>query len=276
MTDSSPLETSVLSPLAAEFEGAKFGDSRLTERLLSLAASAESEAAASFPALAGSDAALEGTYRFLNNEKVTPSAILAPHIARSCRRAESAGRVFAIHDTTSFNFGGLAAREGLGPIQGNGQGFFAHFALAVAGDSSRYPLGVVGLHTHVRGTTKKVEQKRVDQRADPTRESLRWRNLAHEVGERLSGCAEVIHVMDREGDSYELLSSLLAGKHRFIIRNCLRRRLPAIGQDDVPDEPGGTRRLIEREVPCPVRPTLGFRTACCRESGAHKHACLSA
>jgi hypothetical protein len=46
--------------------------------------------------------------------------------------------VLAVHDTTNFVFGGVVRREGLGRFkQGLSQGFFGHFAMAVAAAQAR-------------------------------------------------------------------------------------------------------------------------------------------
>jgi hypothetical protein len=96
----------------AEVEGAVFGDARLTRRLGSIVEMLAKNPSKSLPEAAGDEAALEGVYRFLNNEKVTPQAVLAPHIARTYRRASEQKRVLAVFDTTELRFGG--ERKGLG------------------------------------------------------------------------------------------------------------------------------------------------------------------
>ena len=80
------------------------------------------------PKVTGSDGELEGVYRFLRNERVTPYKILAPHFATTLARA-ARRKVLVVHDTTEFGFGGVSLREGLGRINKTGekQGFFGHF-----------------------------------------------------------------------------------------------------------------------------------------------------
>jgi hypothetical protein len=56
------------------------------------------------PRAMGSDAALEGTYRFLKNPRVDPESILGPHIEATCERARKESVVLAIHDTTTLKF----------------------------------------------------------------------------------------------------------------------------------------------------------------------------
>jgi hypothetical protein len=55
-------------------------------------------------------------------------------------------------------------------------------------------------------------------RADPQRESLRWGRAVRTCEQLLQRPAVAIHVMDREGDNYDLLSELDAAKARYVIR----------------------------------------------------------
>jgi transposase-like protein len=65
--------------IVAEVAKANFGDRRLNERLATLVRGLASDPAASLPSVFTS-AELEGSYRFLNNVKVTPEQILGPHL----------------------------------------------------------------------------------------------------------------------------------------------------------------------------------------------------
>src|SRR5262245_34967092 len=89
---------------ADDFAGASFGDARLAKRLVRIAEGLAPNPAASFPDAAKSDAALEGTYRFLQNRKVTADGILAPHIAATVRRSQAAELILCAHDTTELSF----------------------------------------------------------------------------------------------------------------------------------------------------------------------------
>ena len=198
-----------------EFRGAELGDRRLSKRLLSLVERLVVNPAASFPKVAGTDAALEATYRFFRNPSVTPQQILAPHVAATLGRIRAERLVVVAHDTTEFSFS--TPRDGLGRINDAGQGFFAHTALAVSADGKRRPLGVVGLHTFTRLEPPKRE-KHTENFAEEERESFRWKALALEVGDLLGDSAEHVHVMDSEADAYELIAGLIDNNQRFVIR----------------------------------------------------------
>ncbi len=117
--------------LKAEVRGAEFGDKRLTRRLELIMGASIAAPSSSFPEMSGGDAALEGTYRFLNNERVTPEAILAPHVRSTVRRVQASERVIVAHDTTEVSFGSNE-RGDLGLVGcGESYGFAAHVSLAV-------------------------------------------------------------------------------------------------------------------------------------------------
>lgn len=209
-----------------EFAGADLGDERLNRRLMRLADCFAVAPAASFPRLASSDSELEGVYRFLRNERVTPDKILAPHFAKTAQRVGTRS-ILAVHDTTELAFGGTSEREGLGRINeaGEKKGFFAHVALAVASDGTREPLGVAGLHTFVRKGPPATHARHA-RRAGVPNEMAKWTELALRVDKALPGA---IHVMDREADSYEIADALASAGARFVIRVCRDRRQKEVG-----------------------------------------------
>jgi Transposase DNA-binding len=134
---------------ASEFEGVEFGDKRLSKRVVKLAEQLARAPDLSFPKATGSDAALEATYRFLNNEKVTPEAILSAHVRATAERCSQAGTVFIAHDSSELKFSG--PRGDIGRLSSDTtHGFLGHFALAVSA-RGRAPLGVLGFSNHAGG-----------------------------------------------------------------------------------------------------------------------------
>jgi hypothetical protein len=213
---------------SAEFASVDLGDERLTRRLMRIADAAAAAPSAGFPAMTRSDGELEGVYRFLRNERVTPRKILAAHIAAAQERAGDAPVIVA-HDTTELSFGGAVRREGLGRVgmSHGAQGFLAHFALAIAADGSRKTLGVAGLKTLVRKwEVSRVPKSQRDYDPDQS-ESRKWTELALEVNERFP---RAIHVMDREADSFTVLARLIEARARFVIRLCRDKKLEKEGE----------------------------------------------
>jgi hypothetical protein len=205
-----------------EFEGAEFGDRRLAERLVGLGKALAAAPASSFPT-ALDVAGLEGAYRFLNNQRVTPSKILQPHYEASATRAAALGTVIVAHDTTELKYS--TPRDGLGRLRTGGNGVFVHVGLALSADGRREPVGVVGLETFVRtGEPKRKTLTKYQRRATIT-ESTRWGNVVDAAHDVLGDGVAAIHVMDREADSYALLAQLVSAGRRFTIRLRQNRRL---------------------------------------------------
>lgn len=220
--------------------------------MVRLAEALTDDPAASFPEAAGSDAALEATYRFLGNEAVRPELILAPHFKQTMARAALHETVLVLHDTTNVEFPGEGTRAGLGPLRGKGQGFLGHISLALAPGEARCPLGVLALSTIVRGKVPKRRRGNwAARKADTDRESKRWLEGVENAEKQLSGRASAIHIMDREGDSYALLNSLVSSGRRFVIRLNHNRRTVDVGEKSIKlaSAMADAQFFFEREVP---------------------------
>lgn len=204
----------------------------------------------SFPEACRGAAELEGCYRLLSNTKVEWADVLAPHIAQSlarCQAAAAQGLPLVIaHDTTGVRFPGSEAgvRSGLGTLNRGESGFEAHLALACSLPSPQHvlahPLGVVGLHPHVRPARPKrpLAQQKKESQARPLaeRESQMWQQLAHSVQQRCTeaGVADVVHVMDQEADSFRLFYELKRHGCAFVIRTRFDRLVDALASQTDP------------------------------------------
>ena len=249
--------------ISKELSGAKLGDMRLSARLEAMAEGVMSRPGASLPQQMGDEAGLEGAYRFVNNERVDARAIVAPHIAATAQRVAAVGGAYCISDTTELRFGG-EDREGLGPLQGGGQGFHVHLGLAVSKDGSRLPLGLLGLDVLVRPEQPKRRRKTKKSRNAADSESRKWLRVAEAAEEAVDGRAALIHLMDREADIYALLSSFASRGSRFIVRVAQNRNVSGDDEDTVKlfDALDTGVELGERQVPLsrrtrPVKPHPG-------------------
>jgi len=156
---------------------------------------------------------LEGAYRYFNNHNVTMHEILTGHYQSTSSRAKCYNTVLILHDTTSFTFTG--EREGLGLLRGKGtkQGFYCHASLCVGLSEHRDPLGL--LETQVWTRTEQTKKMR---QAQGQKEMSRWLKGIKSSSKRLSNEINSIHVMDREGDCYELIEQLNREGEQFVIR----------------------------------------------------------
>ncbi len=239
--------------LSDELAEADLGDERLNRRLGLLADQLSGRPGESFPK-ALDDAELEAAYRFFGNERVTPEAILAPHFRESARRAEKHDRVLVIHDTTQFEFPGHTKRPGLGRLIRPGQGFFGHFSLATSADGKREPLGLLALETVFRLDRAKPKAQR--KRSDNRGESARWRSCIEDAELVLGGRTKAIHVMDREADSFAILSALSEQDRQFVIRSFQNRVLATDDEMRLRDAARASRTTLRREVPLSPRPKI--------------------
>jgi hypothetical protein len=213
--------------MEAELRGAQFGDARLSARLLSLGAKLAAQPGAGLPECIRDDSQLECSYRFLSNPRVNPQRMLAPHQGQTFQRIALRGEALAVHDTTELEFGG--EREGLGPLSsGSRQGFFLHPTLAVSADGSRQALGVLAVHSWVRPSVSRPKRngRRLNGQASrllANRESRRWAEQVHKVEADKPEGVSLIHVADRETDSFEMFEAVQ--DLRFVLRANHDRRV---------------------------------------------------
>jgi len=143
---------------------------------------------------AGSVAALEATYRFFSNERVSPEAIFDGHAVKPAERASAHERVLVVHDTTEFRFGGAKQRTGLGRVSPKKRdGFLAHYSLCLAPDGD--PLGTLELFAWSRLDEEKRPKATASFR-NPNRESQRWIESGSPVFRRSGGYANFLHADD--------------------------------------------------------------------------------
>lgn len=197
------------------------GDERLNERRNRVVATLERQPDRAFPNACADDAEIEALYRFLRNPRVSPDAILAPHLAATAARCAVAKTVLVLHDTTDMVFAGETERRGLSRLGPARHGFWVHAALAVSANDARVPLGVLALHSYVRPVRPSdAAPSSYRQRfASPTKASRRWLDGVAVVRTRCGPETRPVHIMDREADNYELFAALIAQQDRFIVRS---------------------------------------------------------
>jgi Transposase DNA-binding/Transposase DDE domain len=240
--------------LATEMSGAEFGDARLSRRLRKIVEAVQVAPDQSFPALFD-DGQLEGAYRFFNNDAVTPGAILQPHVSATVARMAAERVALVVHDTSTMSFDPDGSRQGLGRVRSAGQAFFAHISLALSGEGTRMPLGVVALSHHVR--TGEQKKKRLKTKDNPNNERARWGRQVEAVASLGVDRSRVVHVMDREADDFALFAQLARRSDRFVIRVAHDRLLAenSDGFQKLEQAVTDIHSVAEREVPLSRRPS---------------------
>ena len=211
---------------------------------------------ASLPDALVTDAELEAAYRLFSNRHVSFEQLFDAHALGTAERAHGRPLVLAIHDTTSCMFR-HADPEEVGYLNTGKPGFRLHMTLLVDTQQWRQPLGLS--HAEVlareqppsrRGTKKKPRSSHVSSKAED-REFLRWQRGIDVTAARLVGTTtEVIHVADRETDSYALMATCLAQQQRFIFRARNNRNAVVDGASlPIRDLIASAQPVLEREVP---------------------------
>jgi Transposase DNA-binding/Transposase DDE domain len=244
------LSADAVERVAEVFEGLDLGDPRRSERLrmtMELLAAAPEE---TLPTAMRTDANLKGAYRLLSNDAIESEALNEQHARSTAERARAAARVFAIHDTTEFEFPRATAEE-IGYLRTGHAGFEFHYALIVDGSGEqRRPLGVANAEAMFRERPPQKRARRGSKRSkasgqetvrDPERRSLRWSRGFAKVATALEG-AQVIHLADREGDNYELFGRAMEAGQRFVIRVRVHDRV--VENED--GEEGSIKTVLEK------------------------------
>ena len=102
MTD----RTRATEMLLEEFAQAELGDVRLEERLIDMVEHRLAHPEASWTAAMRQGSAVEGWYRFLNNDRIDTQDIIAPHIAGTQARIGGFSEVLVVHDTSEIKLPG--------------------------------------------------------------------------------------------------------------------------------------------------------------------------
>jgi hypothetical protein len=177
-----------------------------------------------------SEAELKGAYRFVNSKHVSMKVLHDAHAAQTADRARRERKVLALHDTTPCHCPHGDPAD-VGYLNTGKPGFYAHYTLVVGADSRR-PLGVSYLDTVVRKKPPRRRSARAAKRQNKSgsqtrkkknREFERWSSGIRATDTLLDGC-EVIHIADRESDSYELMTGCVQAESRFVFRVRIRER----------------------------------------------------
>jgi hypothetical protein len=205
--------------LEDELSMAHFGNKAMDKRFAKVTGMFCAAPGKSFPEMSSTPGELAGLYRLFGHPEVTAERIFLPHLAATIERASLLDRVLVPHDTTGVSYGGKGTRQGLGRLNDGGHGYYLHGAIVLTPERWPVPLGVAGYEVNVRTEAPKKPRSWREERDDPDKESRRWARLARQVEERFAGrSTQLIHLMDREADDYELLADLKSNNSSFIIR----------------------------------------------------------
>jgi hypothetical protein len=137
-----------------EFSNAPLADDRLIKRLTMIAEVLFTNPECTIPRAFKSHSAISATYRFFNNPRITPEALLMSHREQTIERMKNYDTVLVVQDTTTLDYRGHVATKGLGnyATSKNALGLLNHTALAVTTDGT--PLGILSRYVWTRSIEK--------------------------------------------------------------------------------------------------------------------------
>jgi hypothetical protein len=212
-------------------------DPRLVRRAVGVAALLAARPADSIPQACGTWGNTKATYRFLENKRVTVEALRDSTTKAAVAACRGLTTVYAVQDTTSFNFSALRHTLGLGPIgeRGTGHrgasgpacGIHLHSTLALS--TGGLPLGLLDLNFWTRSMKPPTKRKKRKHRPIEEKETYRWltsARAAHKALAALESRPRLFHVCDREGDIHEFFAEIKTLGDDAVIR-CAQNRAVA-------------------------------------------------
>jgi len=216
-----------------EMQGLDLKDERLNRRAL-MVLEAVANVGESTPDVMRSKAALDGTYRLMDNKNVTPERLLEPHLRQSIARTSQHTRVLLVQDTTEVDLTNPSRQvEGAGPLEVHSRrGFYLHPLMAYT--TKGVALGLTGILHWARktiDTDSTSSQKTQRRKATPIeqKESHRWVKMTR-LGKQIARenpHTEYVGVSDSESDIYEVFSELneCPGNYHLLVRACQDRAI---------------------------------------------------
>src|SRR4051812_44154265 len=198
-------------------------DQRLNLRLTAILVESIEHPSASIPQATGSAGQAKAAYRFYSNPRVTAAALRRGGAVATARRCLDQDVLLVVQDTTTLNFTGLHTIPELGPIDSGrlARGVHLHTTLAVT--ASGQVLGILDQQVWARPQPSRPGPEE--------KESGKWihgldaaRAVLYEAaGDR--PVPRLIHLMDREGDAYEVMMTVVDAGDSAIIRCAQNRRI---------------------------------------------------
>jgi Transposase DNA-binding/Transposase Tn5 dimerisation domain len=235
---------------------ANLPDERLQSRLTAIVVDTLEHPSASIPQAMGDQSQAKATYRFYANPRVTAEAIHRGFATDTARKCLDHDAVLVVQDTTTLNFTGLHSIPELGPIDSGGLARGVHLHTALAVTTSGQVVGILDRQYWAR--------PQPGQPGPEEKESSKWTNGIEASRAILYETAagrpvpRVIHVMDREGDTYEVMMTVDDAGDSAIIRCAQNRRIDgplAKAHEAVRSQPVLCRKVIavSRKAGVPTR-----------------------
>lgn len=222
------------------FGEANLDDKRRNNRLVTIATDLAENPGESLPNACRDGASIEGAYRFIENDYIDPSAIAQAGFEQTAAECANHRLVLALEDTTGLSFNHNVCEE-LGNHSCGGRGssakgrsLYQHSILALDADTECV-IGLAHQQNYIRNALSpefKSSHSKACRRPREEKESYRWEESSKKMDETFIRTDNVIHICDREADSYEYMDQHLDNDRRFLIRCKHNRSLQIEGQSE--------------------------------------------
>lgn len=199
---------------AREFASCPWPDERLRKRACVMASDFAKHPTASIPQACGGWQRSKAAYRFFDNARVEPEAILSGHMQATVQRMSTQVVALCLQDTTPLNYSTHPKTRGLGPISNHRDktlGLFLHATLVVTPQGE--PLGLLHARTWARTTATFGRSSNARNRTPlPEKESQKWMDSLRACQAVAVDCPQttLVNIADREGDLYDLFQQAMA------------------------------------------------------------------
>jgi hypothetical protein len=203
----------------AHFQHADLGDIRRTERLVNTCANMAGSSGKSIArSCLGNEAKLEGSYRLIRNENVSPEMIRVAGFEHTASLVKDIPEILALEDTTSLSYKHQVAEDlgKLGKTTDKSRGWWVHSVMLLDSHSTR-TLGLI----HQDWWCRPDNINDADEK-----ESGKWPDASYFCRQRLGETmANVISVCDREADILSYLQDKQLHNERLVVRAKHLRKL---------------------------------------------------
>jgi hypothetical protein len=202
-----------------------------------------------------------GAYRMVENEDVSFQRLLEPAagaVGKAVAQGEVGEVALCVHDRTEVELSHLSM-SGVGQVVNPVcQGFLLQTALVEQVDGTAF--GVLGARTWVRPAAQRGKARSRKQRPFEQKESALWWEALVEAEARVGVRRRLLHLIDAEGDIFELFARAASASFQLLVRAGQDRRVEGEG--------GRLWATLEglpvadsRRIHLPARPAQGGKPA---------------
>lgn len=213
------------------FGTAQLGDTRRSNRLVSMAAAVASNPSGTVTQAMGSSASREGAFRFLESKRIDADELQRAAFDATALRCRDAVTYVAI-DQTGLCFVDRKKIRGIGaaPYKNSKTIRSIQVMTALALDDRGVPIGMLEQEMWLRSEKRSPKSKK-DRRPAEQRESWKWVPTLKGAAERLKGGrTRPWFICDRAADSSVLLTAALDSGAQFTVRSSYERTIEHKGR----------------------------------------------